>query len=90
MLIKIQGHDTSALTISNILLLLAMHPDIQDRVYDEIKTFWKDPLDYNSLQNCTYLNMVINETMRVFPIAAFLLRKCMADTKIGTINQFNH
>lgn len=68
-----------------------MHPEVQDRLYEEIKTFWTDPLDYDSLQNFTYLNMVVNESLRLLPILPYLLRRTTADVKLGilTTNLFS-
>lgn len=35
--VLIAGNETSALTLSYTILLLAMHPDIQDQLYDELR-----------------------------------------------------
>lgn len=36
--VLIAGNETSALTLSYTILLLAMHPEIQDRLYTELRT----------------------------------------------------
>lgn len=72
-----QGQETSAITVSSVLLLLAMHKSIQHKVVDELKQLFtsvNDPIDFESLNQLTYLELVIKETMRLFPVAAFTLR----------------
>lgn len=36
--VLIAGNETSALTLSYTILLLAMHPEIQDRLYNELRS----------------------------------------------------
>lgn len=36
--VLIAGNETSALTLSYTILLLAMHPTIQDRLYEELRS----------------------------------------------------
>lgn len=36
--VLIAGNETSALTLSYTILLLAMYPDIQDRLYNELRS----------------------------------------------------
>lgn len=83
----IAGNETSALTISYTLLLLAMHPEVQDRVFDELQTVYESPDEYSSyerVQQLTYLDRVLKEGMRMFPVAPFIVRCCIADTKLST------
>ncbi|XP_033217287.1 cytochrome P450 4C1-like isoform X2 [Belonocnema kinseyi] len=83
------GHDTTATIISFVLLMLALHPDIQAKAYDEIyNNFGSDdpevsPLDYKDLLKLEYLERVIKETLRLFPVSPILLRKITEDLNIG-------
>ncbi|XP_031620385.1 cytochrome P450 4c3-like [Contarinia nasturtii] len=86
-LIIFAGQDTSSYTIAMTLLLLAMHPKIEQRVIDELNTVFGDlPVDCDltmeHLNALTYLEQVIKETLRVYPVAPLLLRHCTEDTKL--------
>lgn len=81
------GNDTSALTTAHAVLLLAMHPDIQKRAAEEVDEVCADlpmdaPLTYNHVTKLVYVEQVLYETMRLYPIAPFIFRVCYADIKI--------
>ncbi|XP_049542629.1 probable cytochrome P450 313a1 [Anopheles darlingi] len=80
------GHDTSAITISNTLLLLAMHLDVQDQVVAEIRqhcgAFGED-ISYETLQQLIYLEMVLKESLRLFPIAPIIARQTTQEIALG-------
>lgn len=83
----IAGNETSALTISYTLLLLAMYPSIQNRVFEELCSVYKSKDEYSSyerIQQLKYLDCVIKESMRLFPVAPFIVRCCIADTALST------
>lgn len=52
--------------MSTTLLMLAMHKDVQEKVFDEIS---------QSDSPLKYLEMVLNEVMRLFPVVPFAFRK---------------
>ncbi|GAB0090357.1 hypothetical protein DMENIID0001_050840 [Sergentomyia squamirostris] len=82
------GHDTSALTLSNTLLMLAIHQDIQQKVLEEIMSVNPIPDAYVSFEDTlqfTYMEMVIKETLRHFPIVPMAGRHCMEDTKFSSV-----
>ncbi|XP_049542627.1 probable cytochrome P450 313a4 [Anopheles darlingi] len=80
------GHETSAITISNTLLLLAMHPHVQERAVAEIRencgTFGED-ISYETLQQLVYLEMVLKESLRLFPIAPIIARQTTQEIALG-------
>lgn len=83
----IAGNDTSALTTSHAILLLAMHPNIQERVMAEIEEVFAsitvdEPITNEHVTELIYLEQVLRETLRLLPPVPFLLRKCTADTKM--------
>lgn len=83
----IAGNETSGLTISYAILMLAMHPDIQERAFEELKSLYDSPDEYSSyerIQQLTYLDCVLKEVMRMFPVAPFIVRCCIANTKLRT------
>uniref|UniRef100_A0A1B0CFI6 Cytochrome n=1 Tax=Lutzomyia longipalpis TaxID=7200 RepID=A0A1B0CFI6_LUTLO len=80
------GHDTSALTISFTLLMLAIHQDIQDKVLEEIRSVNPNPtaeMTFEDAGKLTYMEMVLKETMRLFPILPISGRVCTEDTKFS-------
>lgn len=79
--ISIAGFDTTANTLALTCYLLAKHPEILDKVVDEIDVEKEDT--YDSLLSMQYLHNCIQETLRLFPHASPLQnRRCMADITI--------
>lgn len=66
--------------------MLAIHKDIQDRVYNELNEIYEStttPSSTESISKLEYMEKVIKETMRLYPVAPFLGRECQADTKLS-------
>lgn len=67
----IAGHETTSSTIAYVILMLAMHPNIQEQVFDELRSMY-DTRDqettYEKMQNLQLLDRVIKETTRLFPV----------------------
>ncbi|KAJ8748791.1 hypothetical protein K2173_011347 [Erythroxylum novogranatense] len=81
------GHETTAITASWCLMLLATHQDWQARARAEVLEICKDglPLDPQMLQNMKILTMVIQETLRLYPPAVFSSRMTLEDMKFNNI-----
>ncbi|KDP21832.1 hypothetical protein JCGZ_00619 [Jatropha curcas] len=82
------GHETTALTASWCLLLLALHPEWQERVRAEIAEICGDNLndcllDLDKLRQSKTLNMVIQETLLLYGPAVIAAREAFADIKLG-------
>jgi len=76
------GHETSAHSLTWIFGLLAKHPDIQEKLVQEIKKHENcDPQNY--LEEIKYLKCVIFESMRLYPAFPVLSRKAAIDIKLG-------
>lgn len=78
--------DTTSTTISFVLLMLAIHPDIQERVFSELYSVFltQDEETTNEhLNQMPYLDLVLKETLRLFPIGPFPLRTATNDIAIG-------
>lgn len=72
------GFDTSSTTMSFCLYELALNPDIQHKLRVEIQSSLSqnnEELSYECLQKMTYLNQVVDETLRKYPIIPHLLRR---------------
>ncbi|KAH8404055.1 hypothetical protein KR215_008730 [Drosophila sulfurigaster] len=72
------GHDTVASAISFAVYTLSRHPHIQQKVYEEqVRIFGKDlsgESDIERLQKMHYLELVIRETLRLFPAVPIIAR----------------
>lgn len=79
------GYETSAMTMSYVALMLALHPEIDARVEKEIFENYRpgDEINYEMLKKFPYLEMVIKETMRLYPTAPMTIRRCMDDVYIS-------
>lgn len=67
----IAGHETTASTIAYVILMLAMHPNIQEQVFDELRSKYDSPdqeTTYEKMQSLHLLDRVIKETTRLFPV----------------------
>lgn len=67
--------DTSATTICGITLMLAIHQEYQERVVDEMREIFEDvnePVTNEHLSRMTFLELVIKESIRHFPIAPYI------------------
>ncbi|XP_053696762.1 cytochrome P450 4d2 [Sabethes cyaneus] len=81
-----EGHDTTTIAIAFTLLLLARHQDIQEKVYKEVTEIIGPNLDtavtYRNLQDMKYLEMVIKESLRLYPPVPIIGRKFTEKTTI--------
>lgn len=82
------AQDTSAIASSSTLLLLAMHKNVQQKVYDELlKVFGNTReapyIDCKLLNQLEYLEMVINESMRLLPVVPYIFRLNSEDIEIS-------
>ncbi|KAJ1961585.1 hypothetical protein GGI12_003166, partial [Dipsacomyces acuminosporus] len=78
----IAGSETSANTLSWVLYLLEKHPEIQQRVLQELANIGITPDKPVTVKQCnqlTYLTQVIKETLRLFPPVGMLSKVCSKD-----------
>ncbi|XP_062196384.1 cytokinin hydroxylase-like [Phragmites australis] len=78
------GHETSALLLTWAIMLLATNPSWQDKARAEIAHVCGDvPPTVDHLPKLTVLQMVINETLRLYPPATLLPRMAFEDITLG-------
>lgn len=81
-----RGHDTTAMSITFTIMLLAEHKEIQDRARTEVKEVMdanNGKMTMSALQNLPYLERCIKESLRLFPSVPFISRKPETDLKLS-------
>ncbi|XP_002137133.2 probable cytochrome P450 313a4 isoform X1 [Drosophila pseudoobscura] len=75
--------ETTANTVYYVLMLLAMFPQYQERAFEEIKSLFPNSGDfevsYEDTQQMVYLDLVLNESMRVIPPVPVVSRQTSQD-----------
>ncbi|XP_053691064.1 cytochrome P450 4C1-like [Sabethes cyaneus] len=80
------GTDTSALTVCYACLLLAFHPEWQQRLHDEImQSHPEEEPDFSpdSMKQLECLEMFLKETLRLYPVAGMVARQSLEGTLVG-------
>ncbi|KAJ8732429.1 hypothetical protein PYW07_015028 [Mythimna separata] len=82
MVIMIAGNDTSAVGASFISVLLSRHPEVQEKIYEELQQVFADSerlITFEDLPRLKYLDAVIRETLRLYPPVPVIVRKVEKD-----------
>lgn len=70
-----------------MLYSLGRHPEIQQKVFDETQIIFGDdlnqPVTMHKLNDLHYLELVIKETLRLYPPVPFFGRKVTEEITIG-------
>ena len=78
MIILIAGYDTTGNTLSFAMYELAKNHEIQDRLRAEVEDITdgdtEKKLNYDDLQNMTYLDQILSETLRFHNVVGNLMR----------------
>jgi len=61
------AHDTTTSTLTSMTYELARHPEWQERVRAECRSYDRDALEYEDLAKLETLGLVLNETLRRHP-----------------------
>jgi cytochrome P450 len=78
------GHETTALALTWTFFLLSRHPDIEQRMLDEIKTVTGgEELTAEKVSELVYVRQVVQESMRIYPPVAMVVRQVVADMDLG-------
>ncbi|CAF0944303.1 unnamed protein product [Adineta ricciae] len=77
------GYETAATTLAYLIFILATHQNEQAHLLDEIERVYGD---YDQIIKLEYLDWFIQETLRFFPIAPFIVnRQCNKECQIGPL-----
>ncbi|XP_059717841.1 cytochrome P450 3A21-like [Haemorhous mexicanus] len=81
------GYETTSNTLGFLAYELAMHPDVQEKVLQEIDTVLpnKAPITYEAIMKLEYLDMTVSETFRVYPLGGRIERICKKDVEINGV-----
>uniref|UniRef100_A0A1B0ALV1 Cytochrome P450 n=1 Tax=Glossina palpalis gambiensis TaxID=67801 RepID=A0A1B0ALV1_9MUSC len=81
-----EGHDTTTSAISFALCLISRHPEVQQKLFDEIRSVFGDDKDRSvtirDLGELKYLECVIKESMRLYPPVQMIGRYFNEDVEI--------
>jgi cytochrome P450 len=79
------GYETTATTLSFCSYELALNPECQEKLYEEINSAIDSngEISYEVLAKLPYLDSVISETLRLYPPIIILEREAMTDYKLG-------
>ncbi|XP_046828275.1 cytochrome P450 4C1-like [Vespa crabro] len=86
--ILLAGSETTATTISFVLLMLASFPEIQNKVYEELNQIYCSddpksiPMTYDDIKSMNLLERVIKETLRLFLAVPVIARNVTQDIKV--------
>ncbi|KAJ7296578.1 hypothetical protein O6H91_14G074900 [Diphasiastrum complanatum] len=80
------GHETTASWLSWTTMLLALHPEWQERLRAEvINVCGNKHLNSDKLNKLKLVGMVLNEVLRLYPVAPVLFRCTDRDIKLGNL-----
>jgi cytochrome P450 len=85
--IYLAGYETTAVSATWCLMLLAANPEWQDRVRTEAIEICQGQFpDVDMVRKMKQLTMVINESLRIYPPVVVVSREALKDMKFGEIN----
>ncbi|XP_072402618.1 cytochrome P450 4d2-like isoform X1 [Diabrotica undecimpunctata] len=80
-----EGHDTTSSAISFALHSLANNPEVQQKAYEEQKSLFADLKTAKptvaQLNDMKYLELVIKETLRLYPSVPYIARELSEDVE---------
>ncbi|XP_066461089.1 cytochrome P450 3A9-like [Eleutherodactylus coqui] len=81
------GFETTSSTLTYVFYNLATHPDVQKKLQEEVDSYLSDKASptYDILMQMEYLDMVIQETLRMYPPAGRLKRVSKQTVEINGV-----
>lgn len=85
MIFVFAGYETSSSSLTFLAYNLATNPHVMKRLQEEVDSTFpnKGPVEYQALMQMEYLDSVINESLRLYPIAPRLERVAKATVEIN-------
>lgn len=83
----IAGHETTASLLTFALHNLAKHPEVLARATSEVDALWGDQPyprpGFDEVGRLRYVRQILNESLRLWPIAPMFSRVAYEDTLLG-------
>jgi cytochrome P450 len=84
MTLFLAGHETTAMALTWTWYLLSRHPQVEEKLVDEVSRVLKGrPPTVADLAQLPYTEMVVRESMRLYPPAPGVAREPIEDVRIG-------
>ncbi|XP_031617885.1 probable cytochrome P450 313a4 [Contarinia nasturtii] len=86
--VLLAGYETTATAATNICALLAIYPDAQEKLFEEIRSVLPDQkmdVTQEDIKNMPYLDAFIKEAFRFFPVVPVLTRSLKEDMCLGEV-----
>nr|CAD7449177.1 unnamed protein product [Timema bartmani] len=84
------GMETTATSLSFTMMLLGFHQDVQRKVQEELDAVFGDDVERSvsmeDLNNLEYIEQVIKESLRLYPVVPIVQRTPTEDIKITSHN----
>ncbi|KAJ8715550.1 hypothetical protein PYW07_010032 [Mythimna separata] len=82
------SYDTTASAMTFLLLVIGSYQNVQKRIFDELQdVFGHDDTDVTKqdLQKLVYLEAVIKESMRLYPVVPIIARKVDVEVNLSKL-----
>lgn len=80
--------ETTASVLYSVLMCLSFYPEYQEKVYEEIMSVIPEDgdINYEHIKDLSYMEMVINETLRILPAVPLVGRRVAEDMNLGKLH----
>lgn len=87
MTLFLAGHETSANGLSWLMMLLEQHPQVVEKLQEEVDTVVGNELvSFGHLMQLDYTRQVIDESLRLYPPAWIIGREALSPDQIGDLH----
>lgn len=80
------GHDTTTVSAAFALYLIGLHPDIQEKLYEEQLSIFgesKEHATHKTLAEMKYMDRVMKECIRIYPTVLGVSRRISEEIEVG-------
>ncbi|XP_018378336.1 PREDICTED: probable cytochrome P450 6a14 [Trachymyrmex cornetzi] len=81
----VDGYETSSTVMSFIGFDLARHPEVQNKLREEVLSVlnkYNGEITYEGLKEMTYMDQVLNETLRLLPAGGVMKKRCTEEFEL--------